>query len=231
MYNYPYYCNLFTKWAGLSRCKRGNLVFLTHSQLNSCCQIIFFQILDETPGRWHSFSDYSHIWNLPVQSKAISNPSETFFLPSVWVSFALRNLCWRKIWLALHYFSALISPPPLTMKSPLFQDWAWGLELRERSYIEQKRFPRTKNICCCSVAKLCPTLWIHELPCFPVLYYLPQFAQTHVHWIGDAIQPSYPLSSPSLPSSHSPRAFNLSQQQSLFQWVSSLHQVAKVLEL
>ena len=138
MYNYPYDCNLFTKWAGLSRRKRGNLVFLTHSQLNSCCQIIFSQILEETPGRWHSFSDYSHIWNIPVQSNAISNPFETFFLPSIWVRFELRNLCWRRIWLASHYFSALIPLPPLTMKSPVFQDWAWCLELREKSCKKHK---------------------------------------------------------------------------------------------
>ena len=53
----------------------------------------------------------------------------------------------------------------------------------------------------------------------------PGVAQTHVHWVSDAIQPSHPLSSPS------PPAFNLSQHQGLFQWVSSLHQVAKLLEL
>ena len=57
------------------------------------------------------------------------------------------------------------------------------------------------------------------------LHYLPEFAQTHVHWVTDAIQASPPLSSPS------PPAFNLSQHQGLFQWVSSSHQVAKVLEL
>ena len=62
-------------------------------------------------------------------------------------------------------------------------------------------------------------------PGFPVYHQLPQFAQTHVHWVSDAIQPSDPLSSPS------PPAFNLSQHQGLFQWVSSLHQVAKDLEL
>ena len=61
-------------------------------------------------------------------------------------------------------------------------------------------------------------------PGFTVLHYLPEFAQTHVHWVGDVIQPSHPLSSPS------PPAFNLSQHQGLFKWVSSLHQVAKVLE-
>ena len=53
-------------------------------------------------------------------------------------------------------------------------------------------------------------------PSFLVLHYLPKFAQTHIHWIGDAIQPSYPLSSPSLP------AFNLFQHLGLFQWMGSL---------
>ena len=61
-------------------------------------------------------------------------------------------------------------------------------------------------------------------PVFPVLHHLPEFAQTHLHWVRDDIQPSHPLSSLSYP------AFNLSQHQGLFQWVSSLHQVAKVLE-
>ena len=61
-------------------------------------------------------------------------------------------------------------------------------------------------------------------PGFPVLNHLPELAQTHVHWVGDAIQPSCPLSSPS-------PAFNHSQHQGLFQWVSSSHQVAKLLEL
>ena len=62
-------------------------------------------------------------------------------------------------------------------------------------------------------------------PGFPVLPYLLEFAQTHVHWVSDAIQPSHPLSSPS------PPAFNLSLHQGLFQWNGSSHQVAKVLEL
>ena len=59
----------------------------------------------------------------------------------------------------------------------------------------------------------------------PVHHQLLEFTQTHIHWVGDAIQPSHPLSTPSTP------AFNLTQHQGLFQWVSSLHQVAKVLEL
>ena len=61
-------------------------------------------------------------------------------------------------------------------------------------------------------------------PGFPVHHQFQELAQTHVHRLGDAIQPSHPLSSPSLP------AFNLSQHQGLFQEVSSSHQVAKVLE-
>ena len=59
----------------------------------------------------------------------------------------------------------------------------------------------------------------------PVYHQLLEFTQIHVRWVGDAIQPSHPLLSPSLP------AFNLSQHQGLFQWVCSSHQVAKVLEL
>ena len=65
----------------------------------------------------------------------------------------------------------------------------------------------------------------HSTPGLLVLHYLPEFAQTYVHWVSDAIQTSHPLS----PSS--PLALNLSQHQGLFQWVSSWHQVAKVLEL
>ena len=61
-------------------------------------------------------------------------------------------------------------------------------------------------------------------PGLPVHHQLWELTQTHVHWVGDTIQPSHPLSSPS------PPAFNLSQCQGLFQWVSSLHQVARVLE-
>ena len=78
-----------------------------------------------------------------------------------------------------------------------------------------------------SVAQSCPTLcdpMNHSTPGLPVHHQRPEFTQTHVHWVGDAIQPSHPLSSPS------PPALNLSQHQGLFKWVSFLHQVAKVLE-
>ena len=78
-----------------------------------------------------------------------------------------------------------------------------------------------------SVTQLCLTLCDPmdcRIPGLPVHHQLPEFIQTHVHWVGDAIQLSYPLSFPS------PPAFNFSQQQGLFKWVSSSHQVDKVLE-
>ena len=76
-----------------------------------------------------------------------------------------------------------------------------------------------------SVAQYCLTLcdpMNHSMPGLSVHHQLPEFTQTHVHWVGDAIQPSHPLSSPSPPGP------NPSQHQGLFQWVNSLHQVAKI---
>ena len=78
-----------------------------------------------------------------------------------------------------------------------------------------------------SVTQSCLTLcdpMNRSTPGLPVHLQLPESTQTHVRWIGGAIQPSHPLSSPS------PPALNLSQHQGLFQWVSSSHQVAKELE-
>ena len=77
-----------------------------------------------------------------------------------------------------------------------------------------------------SVAQWCPALCDPmdcSTPGLPVHYQLLELAQTHVHWVSDAIQPSHPLSFPS-------SAFNFSQRQDLFQWVSFSHQVTKVLE-
>ena len=79
-----------------------------------------------------------------------------------------------------------------------------------------------------SIAQSCPTLcdpMNRSTPGLPVHHQLPEFTQTHVHRVSDAIQPSHPLSSPSPPVS------NPSQHQSLFQSVNSSHEVAKVLEL
>ena len=89
---------------------------------------------------------------------------------------------------------------------------------------EEELGPVTETIIS-SVAQSCLTL-CDPMDCsmsgFPVHHQLPEPTQTHVHWVSDAIQPSHPLSSPP--------AFNLSQHQGLFKWVSSSHQVAKGLE-
>ena len=78
-----------------------------------------------------------------------------------------------------------------------------------------------------SVTQSCLTLYVLmdcSTPGLPVHHQLLELTQTHAHRVSDAIQPSHPLSSPSAP------AFNLSQHHGLFEWVSSSHQVAKVLE-
>jgi len=78
-----------------------------------------------------------------------------------------------------------------------------------------------------SSVQSCPTLCDPtdcSMPGLPVHHQILEFTQTHLHWVSDAIQPPHPLSSPS------PPAFNLSQHQGLFKWVSSSNQVAKVLE-
>ena len=97
---------------------------------------------------------------------------------------------------------------------------------RGRRGCERRWHP--KSIQFSSAAQSCPTL-CYPMGCstsgFPVLHQLPEPTQTHVHRVGDAIQPSHPLLSPS------PPAFSLSQHQGLFQLVDSSHQVAKVLEL
>ena len=83
--------------------------------------------------------------------------------------------------------------------------------------------PGTRSVS--SVAQLCPTPCDHmDCSTLGLHHQLLELAQTHVHRVGDAIQPSHPLLSPS------PPAFSLPQNQGLFQGVSSSHQVAKVLE-
>ena len=100
------------------------------------------------------------------------------------------------------------------------QDWS----APEPSWLEDQ----TLLSICCSVTQSFPTI-CDPMDCstldFPVLHHLMELIPTPVHWVGDAIQPSHPLLSPS------PPAPNPSQHQGLFQWVNSSHEVAKVLEL
>ena len=108
----------------------------------------------------------------------------------------------------------------------------WGL-YKDSHYLYSKWkyiilcFEVRSSVRFASVAQSCSTLCKPmdcSTPGFSVHNQLREFTQSHVHWVGDAIQPSHPLSSPS------PPAPNPSQHQSLFQWVSSSHQVAKELE-
>ena len=93
----------------------------------------------------------------------------------------------------------------------------YRLSLSKISYIYCCCYPATKSYPTLYDPMNCSTLVL------PVHHQLLEFTQTHAHWVGDAIQPSHPLSSP-------PHALNLSQHQGLFKWVSFSHQVAKVLE-
>ena len=105
--------------------------------------------------------------------------------------------------------------------------WIGSLRLAVASYYIHLEWITTRSYSISSVAQSCLVL-CNPMDCstpgLPVHSQLPELAQTHVYRVSDAIQPSHPLSSPS-------PAFNLSQNQGLFQGVSSSHQVAKVLEL
>ena len=110
-----------------------------------------------------------------------------------------------------HWSQTSLIPPA----NCLCWKWRWGWE--EPSLAASLAWICVS--CCCSVAQSCPTLcnpMDHSMSGFSILYYLLDFAQTHIHWVGHAIQPPHRL----LPSSF---ALNLAQHQGLFQWVSSLH--------
>ena len=100
----------------------------------------------------------------------------------------------------------------------------WGFLFSDPNWIQRARIPSPDARSVQSYPTLCNPMDC-SMPGFPVHHQLLELAQTQVHWVSDAIQPSHPLLSPS------PPALNLSQHQGLFKWVSSSHQVAKVLEL
>ena len=102
--------------------------------------------------------------------------------------------------------------------------WEYSSSRGKESRVSVKGF---SSVQFSSVAQLCPTLcdpMNRSTPGLPVQHQLPEFTQTHIHRVSDAIQPSHPLLSPSPPDP------NPSQHQSLFQWINSSHEVAKVLE-
>ena len=131
-----------------------------------------------------------------------------------------RWLCWR----------ILLNIQRRTYTKPsqiLPKDWRGGNIPKVILWSHHDPDSKTRQDQIRSVAQLCPTLcdpMNRSTPGLPVLHQLPEFTQTHVQWVSDAIQPSHPLLSPS------PLAPSPSQHQSLFQWVNSSHEVAKVLE-
>ena len=126
-------------------------------------------------------------------------------------------LAWKVPWT-----EELVGHSPWACKS-----WKW-LSVHARTKTNMETMSIIKySVQFSSVAQSCPTL-CHPMnrstPGLPVHHQLPEFTQTHIHQVSDAIQPSHPLLS------LSPPAPNPSQHQSLFQWVISSHEVAKVLE-
>ena len=112
--------------------------------------------------------------------------------------------------------------------SKAWKYWATGSLWIEREEDIPAVFPNKCNsVQFSAVIQSCPTLcnpMNRSMPGLPVHHQLPEFTQTHAHRVNDAIKPSHPLSSPSLP------VPSPSQNQGLFQWVNSLHEVAKVLK-
>ena len=148
-----------------------------------------------------------HIW-VAQMVKNLPTMQETWVRP--WIG----KISWRRAWQPTQVF--LPGESPWTEKPGGLQSM-WSQKVRH-SWAQSVSL----------VAPLCQTLcdpMNRSTPGLPVHHHLPEFTQTHIHRVGDAIQPSHPLSSPS------PPAPNPSQHQSLFQWVNSLHEVTKVLEL
>ena len=131
--------------------------------------------------------------------------------------FAFRSLCWEKldivVWSQLMCYGLCVNCRKYQWISRESVCLSWFVE----DAIYSVQFS--------SVAQSCLTL-CYPMDCsMPIHHQLPELAQTHVHQVSDPTEPSHPLLSPS------PPAFDLSQHQGLFQWVSSLHPVAKILEL
>ena len=143
--------------------------------------------------------------------KSLPNTRSWTFTPTFSLkSFTVLTLTLRSI---IHFELLIFNT--IWVRSPTtFSKWV-SIDFPE-SFSENTILSFIELFCCCcqSVAKSCSTFWDPmdcSSPGFPVLHYLLEFAQTHVHWVSDAIQPSHPLSP------LSPPAFNLSQHQGLFQ--------------
>jgi len=129
-----------------------------------------------------------------------------------------QTICWLKSILWILFGNNWKSRYSIRLAQCFYLIYSWGF-----MYVYMRG---ERSVQFSSVAQSCPTLcdpMNHSMPGLLVHHKLLEITQTHVHWVSDAIQPSRPLSSPS-------PATNPSQHQSLFQWVNSSHEVAKVLE-
>ena len=158
-------------------------------------------------------SHHRHMFNLSRNWQTVLQPSGAMlhcYIPITSVQESQFPHIFPKIWNG--HLLLLFSPSPRCVGyPPLSSCLRIQLRLPSSFYIILFQFS--------SVALSCPTLYVpmnRSTPGLPVHHQLPEFTQTHVHWVGDAIQPSHPLSSSSSP------ALNLSQNQGLFRW-SALH--------
>ena len=136
------------------------------------------------------------------------------------------GLCILELYVKYQY--VILMWDPLSQKCIWLCLWLLTAETIPKAFWESASWIITlSSVQFSSVAQSCLTLWDpmnRSTPGLPVHHPLPEFTQTHVYQVSDAIQPSHPLSAPS------PPVPNPSQHQSLFQWVNSLHEVAKVLD-
>ena len=158
----------------------------------------------------------------PVPLKHLSNSHAPSFVPPVPFSRVLRVLDSSRVLFLLGINTGIIG---LTHWIHWFlHHFITLLQCHAGAFANLVPLWWRATLCCCSATQSCPTL-CEPMDCtkpgVPVLHHLPECSWTHVHWVGDAIQPSHPLFFPSHP------AFYLSQHQGLFQWVSSSYQVAK----
>ena len=164
--------------------------------------------------------------------------AETSTIKSIWYSLSHVQLSGTS-WTVAHqaplsmefsrqeYWSALLFPSPGDLPNPGTEPGFPALQADSLPSEPPGKPINGISVQFSSVNQLRPTLCDPmdcSTPGFPVHHQLPELAQTHVHGVDDAIQPSHSLSSPS------PPTFSLSQHQGPFQWVSSSHQAAKVLE-
>ena len=136
--------------------------------------------------------------------------------------YSLNSYLFLKLFICSHVYYLFLSHHQCSLSARTLSVFFTALFLTPRTSVPGTEFSSVQF----SRSVMSNSLWPHGLqhtrpPCPSPT---PEFTQTHGHWVSDAIRPSHPLSSPS------PPAFNLSQHQGLFKWVSSSYQVAKALE-